>query len=1031
MNPRHLPPTLLGLALLIPGTGSIRGATAPAITSVHSQNRTLVVSASVPAGYRHAVLESGSTVIEAQRESLVSGGLSGAPASVTFVIPNPDATRFFRVRFGITEAVPPATLSGPQHFIVDYNVPGSEPLSPQERAGHALNRLAYGPTAADLQAALSLGATAYVEQQLDPASIDESGNTALTARETRLFTSFQPTEETAWIAAGDTWRYLKGTQAPPAAWKNPGFNDATWLEGRTGIGYGDDDDATVLADMRQTATNPGYLTVYLRRTFTVPDPAANDALILSVDFDDGFVAYLNGTEVARQNVTGANPAFNAPASGDHEAGEPVEFDLSPRRSLLQAGENVLAVELHNASLTSSDATIIPRLISRRQLPIPPQQRITSIDALQQLVHVRGTYSRRQLQAVLAEFWENHFTTDYDKVTEYLADLRNSDARPAMTEAQAAREAAHAEYTEYQFFHDHALGYFGDLLLYSATSPAELIYLDNVLNVKGAPNENYAREILELFAFGVDNRYAQTDIEQLAKCFTGWSVRKVWPDQKPAFPASARTPPIDDSVQYEDGAVVALGTGWRYFKGTREPAPGAGGAATTAWTLPGFDDSQWTPGASGFGYGDSDDATVLGDMRNGYLTVYARREFPTPADSDLSGLLLSIDYDDGFVAYLNGTEIARSETMGGTGTPPPFNRASRGSHEAGGTPDSYPLREFAHLLKPAPEMNVLAVQGHNISRDSSDFSLLPRLVLRRVLPGSIENGDPNGLWTFRFNPARHDTSEKVLFRGTPHEFRVPAGRTGTNGLRDAIDVIDFMVGHPSTAEFICLKLINKFVSDEITLESYHDGTAPQDLKALLEQAIAAWNSTQPAGHIATVLRAILKPGSLDGPFWARAHYRAKVKTPVEFINSTSRALGVDITGTALPAYNDRLGMHLFTRDDPDGWSESGIDWIDTGTLLARMQFTQSLTTGRVTDVRWDVNAWLAANRLASPEAILDHLNTVLFNGAMSQANRELLLRFARTDDNGNPLPLDPARADYAQRVREWVGFILSMPQWHFQ
>ncbi len=1019
---------IAALAAITCGTAE---AAAPAITSVMVQNGTLVVSASVPAGYRHAVIESGATVVEAARESVIAGALNGAPATVTFILPNPGATRFLRVRFGTSETLPPATLSGPQYFAVDYNVPGTEPLTPVERSGHLLNRLAYGPTATDFQTVQTLGAAAFIEQQLNPAGIDETSNTALSTREAALFTVTQPSEDTFWINSGDTWRYLKGTQAPPTAWKTLGYSDSAWLEGRTGIGYGDDDDATELEDMRQAAGNAGYLTVYLRKSFTVSDPAALDQLILSVDFDDGFVAYLNGTEIARENVTGANPLFSDAASNDHEAGEPEEYDVTARKALLVPGENVLAIELHNASRSSSDASMIPRLIARRLLPIPPQRRIADIEALQQLAHIRGIYSRRQLQAVLGEFWENHFTTDFDKVAEHFADLRNSDSRMAMTEAQAAREAAHAEYTEYQFFHDHALGNFGDLLLYSATSPAQLIYLDNVLNLKGAPNENYAREILELFAFGVDNRYTQTDIEQLAKCFTGWTVRKVWPDQQPTFPASARTPPIDESVQYEDRVVFDLGAGWRYFKGTREPSPAGNGTATTAWTQPDFNAVSWTAGATGMGYGDNDDATTLPDMRNGYLSVYLRREFATPSAEFLEGLLLSVDYDDGFVAYLNGTEIARSETMEGTGTPPPFNRAASGSHEAGRRPDNFSLREFAHLLKPAPALNVLAIQMHNISADSSDASILPRLVSRRTLPGSIENGDPNGLWTFRFNPAQHDLTEKVLFRGTSYEFKVPAGRTGTNGLRDAIDVIDYMVGHPSTAEFICIKLINKFVSDEISLHSYHEGTAPADLTALLDDARRAWNSTQPAGHIATVLRAILKPGSLDGPFWARANHRAKVKTPIEFINSSARALGVNVGGTSLPAANDTLGMHLFTRDDPDGWSESGIDWIDTGTLLARMQFAQTLSSDRVGSVRWDLTAWLAANQLSSAASIVDYFNQLLFQGSMPAANRELLIRFATTDDAGNPLPLDPGRTDYAARVRDLVGFILGTPQWHFQ
>src|SRR4030095_2888550 len=111
-----------------------------------------------------------------------------------------------------------------------------------------------------------------------------------------------------------------------------GFDETNWLRGPTGIGYGDDDDATVFDDMQQIDGKPGYLSLYLRRTFSIPDLGTIDNLILKIDYDDGFVAYLNGTEVARANATGNPPLHNQTASADHEAGQPVEFDLSTKKS---------------------------------------------------------------------------------------------------------------------------------------------------------------------------------------------------------------------------------------------------------------------------------------------------------------------------------------------------------------------------------------------------------------------------------------------------------------------------------------------------------------------------------------------------------------------------------------------------------------------------------------------------------------------------------------------------------------------------
>ncbi len=72
---------------------------------------------------------------------------------------------------------------------------------------------------------------------------------------------------------------------------------------------------------------------------------------------------------------------------------------------------------------------------------------------------------------------------------------------------------------------HALGNFRDLLLASAHSPAMLVYLDNQANEKAAPNENYGREVMELHTLGVGSGYTQEDVMQLARCLTGWGVKR--------------------------------------------------------------------------------------------------------------------------------------------------------------------------------------------------------------------------------------------------------------------------------------------------------------------------------------------------------------------------------------------------------------------------------------------------------------------------------------------------------------------------
>ncbi len=160
------------------------------------------------------------------------------------------------------------------------------------------------------------------------------------------------------VAKGSPLTYSPGHQAPPTKWTALSFAETSaWVSSAPGfgIGYGDGDDATVLTDMIN-----GYLTVYVRSRFQVgSEIALVKNLTLEASFDDGFVAYLNGTEVGRSNVP-AGPLLPTTAASSHEVTDgPAVFSISP--SLLVQGENVLAVEVHNTSLGSSDLSFIPTL----------------------------------------------------------------------------------------------------------------------------------------------------------------------------------------------------------------------------------------------------------------------------------------------------------------------------------------------------------------------------------------------------------------------------------------------------------------------------------------------------------------------------------------------------------------------------------------------------------------------------------------------------------------------------------------------
>ena len=179
-------------------------------------------------------------------------------------------------------------------------------------------------------------------------------------------------------------------------------------------------------------------------------------------------------------------------------------------------------------------------------------------------------------------------------------------------------------------------------------------------------------------------------------------------------------------------LVADGVDYSIFKGgavdsdmipldpdaQNEPAPDEKGAPTLGWTLEDFDASEWEVAPSGFGYGDRLDliGTVLDDMEDSYVAVYLRHTFEIDDLAAISSMAFNMDYDDGFVAYINGVEVARRNAEG---TPPAFNTTAPTNHESTGQFEAIPLLDVDSLEEGE---NILAIQMHNTTWSSSDLHL---------------------------------------------------------------------------------------------------------------------------------------------------------------------------------------------------------------------------------------------------------------------------------------------------------------------
>jgi len=169
------------------------------------------------------------------------------------------------------------------------------------------------------------------------------------------------------------WKYFKGTEEPSNpvdAWRDLNFNDGSWPTGRTSIGYGDNDDNTILGDMQNN-----YTSLYLRHKFDVSNIDEFETLTLKVYVDDGCIIWINSTEISRIHVSGEFKSYDD-ITGDVVVGNAVweEFVLSKPHDYLVEGENIIAIHVLNGSLTSSDVSIDIALTAEKvQEDEPPQE----------------------------------------------------------------------------------------------------------------------------------------------------------------------------------------------------------------------------------------------------------------------------------------------------------------------------------------------------------------------------------------------------------------------------------------------------------------------------------------------------------------------------------------------------------------------------------------------------------------------------------------------------------------------------------
>ncbi|MGH9449703.1 MAG: DUF1800 domain-containing protein, partial [Terriglobia bacterium] len=249
--------------------------------------------------------------------------------------------------------------------------------------------------------------------------------------------------------------------------------------------------------------------------------------------------------------------------------------------------------------------------------------------------------------------------------------------------------------------------------------------------------------------------------------------------------------------------------------------------------------------------------------------------------------------------------------------------------------------------------------------------------------------------FFFNPRLHDYGKKVVLGYT-----IPAGQ----GIEDGLDVLHILAMSPYTAQHISYELCQKFVAD-------------QPPPGLVERAAQTYMKTH--GDIPSVLQTILT----SPEFYSQGAYRAKVKSPFEYVASALRALGAQTVGAPrLLSLIAQMGEPMFQYEEPSGYDDVARTWINSGALLARMNFAIALGLSRIPGTKVDWQALTHAEDGEPPRMMMNQLAWQLTGGELSPATENAILAKLTSGS-----PADWGDFEPGQQTRMIASLMIASPE----
>jgi uncharacterized protein (DUF1800 family) len=358
----------------------------------------------------------------------------------------------------------------------------------------------------------------------------------------------------------------------------------------------------------------------------------------------------------------------------------------------------------------------------------------------------------------------------------------------------------------------------------------------------------------------------------------------------------------------------------------------------------------------------------------YLVGYERDVIRPHALGKFEDLLEAVAHSPAMLLYLDNSESVGPDS-------PAAERAKFADARRPGRQRKAPEGINENYARELMELHTLGVNGGYTQADIIQAA--------RVLTGWTVD-EPQRGGQFIFNPNRHEPgSKKVLGK-----------KIKDGGQKEGEQLLHLLASRPATAQFLSRKLAIRFVSDD----------PPQ---ALVDRMAKTYLSS--GGDISAVMKTLFRSPEL----WSAGDYRAKVKTPLEFVVSAARASNAQIENYQ-PLENAlrQMGMPLYGCIPPTGYKWDAADWVSTGALVDRMNFALNLAANRLPGITatWTPNSVNASSAgdtdLPGPESEEARLEPLVVAGGVSAATRSAALQqfqVQSAQDNASMHPIAaPAR-----------------------